>query len=60
MPLDLNYILSVWENAVNKNKTSVLIEENVLLLDGLLLVDEVGLGMVLLHQVSVLYLNSSS
>ena len=60
MTLDLNYILSVWENAVNKNKTSVLIEENVLLLDGLLLVDEVGLGMVLLHQVSVLYLNSSS
>ena len=60
MTLDLNYILSVRENAVNKNKTSVLIEENVLLLDGLLLVDEVGLGMVLLHQVSVLYLNSSS
>ena len=60
MTLDLNHTLSVRENAVNKNKTSVLIEENVLLLDGLLLVDEVGLGMVLLHQVSVLYLNSSS
>ena len=49
-----------WKTLSLFEETSILIEENVLLLDGLLLVDEVCLGMVLLHQVSVLYLNSSS